>query len=190
MVAFIADIQAQVGKPKFDYEHVDLPFEMLDDVAAIAYDDVKVALDTNDKNVRDERLQPIYDKVYTQLEDKYPDSKVQLDECMYKLQKRIVREWLLEGKRVDGRGMDEIRPLSAEVGLLPRVHGSGLFTRRPDPRCFPSPPWAPSGICRTWTAWTNTTTNAICTTTTSPPTASGRPVLPVAPAVGKSATAP
>ena len=129
MVAFIADIQAQVGKPKFDYEHVDLPFEMLDDVAAIAYDDVKVALDTNDKNVRDERLQPIYDKVYTQLEDKYPDSKVQLDECMYKLQKRIVREWLLEGKRVDGRGMDEIRPLSAEVGLLPRVHGSGLFTR-------------------------------------------------------------
>ena len=102
---------------------------MFDDVAAIAYEDTKLALDTDNKLVRDERLLPIYERVYTELEEKYPDSQVKLDECMYKLQKKIVREWLFEGKRVDGRQMDEIRPLASEVGVLPRVHGSGLFTR-------------------------------------------------------------
>ncbi len=129
MVAFIADIQKEVGKEKFTFESQELPHDMFEDVKAIALEDTKLALDTNDKNVRDERLLPIYEKVYTELAEKYPDSQAKLDECMYKLQKFIVRNWLLEGKRVDGRGMEEIRPLSAEVGLLPRVHGSGLFTR-------------------------------------------------------------
>ncbi len=129
MVDFIAGIQAEIGKEKFTFESQEVDPQMFDDVKAIALEDTKVALDTDDKLVRDERLLPIYDRVYTELEEKYPDSKVKLDECMYKLQKYIVRNWLLEGKRVDGRGMEEIRPLAAEVGLLPRVHGSGLFTR-------------------------------------------------------------
>ena len=66
----------------------------------------------------------------------YPEQEMQIDECLYKLQKFVVRRWLLdEGKRVDGRGMDEMRPLAAEVGLIPRVHGSGMFTRCARPRC-------------------------------------------------------
>jgi polyribonucleotide nucleotidyltransferase len=129
MVDFIASIQAEIGKEKFTFESQEVPHEMFDDVAAIAYEDTKLALDTDNKLVRDERLVPIYERVYTELAEKYPDSQVKLDECMYKLQKKIVREWLLEGKRVDGRGMEEIRPLAAEVAVLPRVHGSGLFTR-------------------------------------------------------------
>ncbi|MGI5959365.1 MAG: polyribonucleotide nucleotidyltransferase [Massiliimalia sp.] len=129
MVEFIAGIQAEIGKEKFTFESQELPEEMFNDVAAIALEDTKLALDTDDKTVRDERLLPIYERVYTELEEKYPESQVKLDECMYKLQKKIVREWLLEGKRVDGRGMEEIRPLDAQVALLPRVHGSGLFTR-------------------------------------------------------------
>ena len=129
MVAFISEIQAEIGKEKFTFESQELPEEMFEDVKAIALEETKVALDTDNKLIRDERLLPIYAKVYEQLEEKYPDSQVKLDECMYKLQKYIVRNWLLEGKRVDGRGMDEIRPLASEVGVLPRVHGSGLFTR-------------------------------------------------------------
>lgn len=129
MVDFIASIQAEIGKEKFTFESQEVPHDMFDDVAAIAYEDTKLALDTDNKLVRDERLLPIYEKVYTELEEKYPESQVKLDECMYKLQKKIVREWLFEGKRVDGRQMDEIRPLASEVGVLPRVHGSGLFTR-------------------------------------------------------------
>lgn len=129
MVDFIASIQAEIGKEKFTFESQEVPHDMFDDVAAIAYEDTKLALDTDNKLVRDERLLPIYERVYTELEEKYPDSQAKLDECMYKLQKKIVREWLFEGKRVDGRQMDEIRPLASEVGVLPRVHGSGLFTR-------------------------------------------------------------
>ena len=129
MVAFISEIQAEIGKPKFTFVSQEIPHEMFEDVKAIALEETKAALDTDNKLVRDERLLPIYEKVYTELAEKYPDSQVKLDECMYKLQKYIVRNWLLEGKRVDGRGMEEIRPLASEVGVLPRVHGSGLFTR-------------------------------------------------------------
>ena len=95
-----------------------------------AIDDVKAALDTDDKTVRDERLKPVYEKVHEHFDEIYPDQAAKIDECMYLTQKFVVRRWLLdEQKRVDGRGMDEIRPLAAEVGLLPRVHGSGMFTR-------------------------------------------------------------
>ena len=92
---------------------------------------VKFALDTDDKNVREERLQPIKDAIHAEFDEQYPDKVAMIDECIYKLQKFIVRRWLLdEQKRVDGRGMDEIRPLAAEVVTsCPRVHGSGLFTR-------------------------------------------------------------
>ena len=129
MVAFIQMIKDEIGKPKFAFESQEIPHDMFEDVCALAEEDTKYALDTNDKVVRDERLQPIYAKVMEQLSEKYPDSEAKLNECMYKLQKKIVRNWLFEGKRVDGRGMNQIRPLAAEVGLLPRVHGSGLFTR-------------------------------------------------------------
>ena len=93
-------------------------------------EDVKFAMDTDDKTVRDERLKPIYEKVHEHFDPIYPEQEALIDDCMYRTQKYIVRRWLLdEQKRVDGRGMDEIRPLAAEVGLLPRVHGSGMFTR-------------------------------------------------------------
>ena len=129
MVAFISDIQKQIGKPKFAFESMEVDHDMFDAIEAFAADRVKVALDTNDKNVRDERLAPIVDDIHANFDEKYPEQIAMIDECIYKLQKKIVRNWLYEGKRVDGRGIDEIRPLAAEAGVLPRVHGSGLFTR-------------------------------------------------------------
>ena len=130
MVAFISDIQKEIGKEKFTFETSDPDPEMFEAIKAFAIDDVKAALDTDDKNVRDERLLPVYDAVHAKFDEQYPEMEAKIDECMYKLQKFVVRRWLLdEGKRVDGRGIDEIRPLSAEVGLLSRVHGSGLFAR-------------------------------------------------------------
>jgi polyribonucleotide nucleotidyltransferase len=129
MVAFINDIRAQIGKPKFTFESMEVDHDMFDAIEEFASDRVKFALDTNDKNVRDERLAPIVDDIHAKFDEQYPEQIPMIDECIYKLQKKIVRNWLYEGKRVDGRGIDEIRPLAAEVGLLPRVHGSGLFTR-------------------------------------------------------------
>ncbi|HQM02241.1 MAG TPA: polyribonucleotide nucleotidyltransferase, partial [Ruminococcus flavefaciens] len=129
MVAFIKDIQSQIGKPKFAFESMEVDHDMFDAIEEFAAERVKFALDTNDKNIRDERLAPIVDDIHAKFDEQYPEQIAMIDECIYKLQKKIVRNWLYEGKRVDGRGIDEIRPLAAEVGLLPRVHGSGLFTR-------------------------------------------------------------
>ena len=130
IVEFINGIVAEIGKAKFTFENTDPSEEMFEAVKNLAEADVMLALDTDDKLVRDERLRPIYDRVHEALDETYPDETAKIDECMYKLQKLIVRRWLYdEGKRVDGRGMDEIRPLYSEVGLLPRVHGSGLFAR-------------------------------------------------------------
>ena len=130
MVAFIADVQAQIGKPKFAFESKEVDHDMFEAVKAFAIDDIKFALDTDDKNIREARLAPVVDKIHAEFDEKYPENIPMIDECIYKLQKFVVRRWLLdEGKRVDGRRMDEIRPLAAEVGLLPRVHGSGMFTR-------------------------------------------------------------
>ena len=129
MVAFIDDIRAQIGKPKFAFESQEVDHDMFDAIEEFAAERVKFALDTNDKNVRDARLAPIVDDIHAKFDEVYPEKIAMIDECIYKLQKKIVRAWLYEGKRVDGRGIDEIRPLAAEVGLLPRVHGSGLFTR-------------------------------------------------------------
>ncbi len=129
MVAFISDIQKQIGKPKFAFESMEVDHDMFDAIEAFAADRVKVALDTNDKTVRDARLAPIVDDIHGKFDEQYPEQTAMIDECIYKLQKKIVRNWLYEGKRVDGRGIDEIRPLAAEAGVLPRVHGSGLFTR-------------------------------------------------------------
>ncbi|MCL2014558.1 MAG: polyribonucleotide nucleotidyltransferase [Oscillospiraceae bacterium] len=129
MVDFIAMIQNEVGKEKLKFEPITVPGYIYEAVESIARDKVSAALDTDDKNVREERLAPVYKEVHAELDEKYPDEIHKIDECMYKLQKNIVRNWLLNKKRVDGRGMDEMRPLRSEVGLLPRAHGSGIFTR-------------------------------------------------------------
>ncbi|MDE6500553.1 MAG: polyribonucleotide nucleotidyltransferase [Ruminococcus sp.] len=129
MVSFINEIRNEIGKPKFTFESQEVDHDMFDAIEGFASERVKFALDTDDKTVRDERLAPIVDDIHAKFDEIYPEQIPMIDECIYKLQKKIVREWLYNGKRVDGRGIDEIRPLDAEVGLLPRVHGSGLFTR-------------------------------------------------------------
>ena len=129
MVAFISDIKNQIGKPKFEFESMEVDHDLFAAIEEMAAEDVKVALDTDDKNVREAKLQPIKDAVHARFDEEYPEQLAMIDECIYKLQKKIVRNWLYEGKRVDGRALDQIRPLSAEVAVLPRVHGSGLFTR-------------------------------------------------------------
>ncbi len=130
IVEFINSIVAEIGKEKFTFESSNPDTEMFEAIKEFAIDDVKFALDTDDKTVRDERMLPIYDKVHEKFDEIYPEQEMKIDDCMYKLQKFVVRRWLLdEGKRVDGRGIDDIRPLHSEVGLLPRVHGSGLFSR-------------------------------------------------------------
>ena len=129
-IDFVDEIVAEVGKPKYDFQHIEVDHDMFESIKEFAIDKVKAALDTDDKVERDNRLQPIYEEVHAKFDELYPEQIAMIDECMYKLQKFVVRRWLLdEGKRVDGRGINEIRPLSAEVGLLPRVHGSGMFTR-------------------------------------------------------------
>ncbi len=130
MVRFIKDVQAQIGKPKFAFESKEVPADLFEEIKSFAIDDIKAALDTDDKTVRDTRLQPVIARVHEKFDDEEKTNSAIIDEAIYKLQKFVVRRWLLdEQKRVDGRGMDEIRPLAAEVDLLPRVHGSGMFTR-------------------------------------------------------------
>ena len=130
IVEFIKSIVAEIGKEKITFESNDPSEELYEAIKAFAIEDVKVALDTDDKRIRDERLAPIYDAVHAEFDEKFPEEASKIDDCLYKLQKFIVRRWLLdEGKRVDGRGIDEIRPLNAEIALLSRVHGSGMYTR-------------------------------------------------------------
>ena len=130
IVEFIKSIVAEIGKEKVAFESNDPSEELYEAIKAFAIDDVKAALDTDDKRIRDERLKPIYDAVHAEFDEKFADEADKIEDCLYKLQKFIVRRWLLdEGKRVDGRGIDEIRPLNAEIDLLSRVHGSGMFTR-------------------------------------------------------------
>lgn len=130
VIKFINEIKSQIGKPKFVYESSAPSDEMINAVEAYVSEDLESALYTDDKTVRDERLDPIYKKAHEKFDEIYPDSEKQIDECMYLAQKHIVRRWLFEEeKRVDGRKMDEMRPLNAQVGLLPRTHGSGMFTR-------------------------------------------------------------
>ena len=127
IITFINGIVAERGKPKIDFQVVGLDMDVFHAIQNKYLDDFKAAMDTDDKNVRDAALLPIMDKIA----EEYPDlSAADLDLVSYKMQKFVVRRWLLdEGKRVDGRGINEIRPLAAEVGILPRVHGSGMFTR-------------------------------------------------------------
>ena len=130
LVSFINGIVAEIGKPKFDYPSCEFDHEMFDKVFAFCEKDVMFALDTDDKNVRDARMNPIRDAIVEKFLEEYPDIEARYEELIYKIQKKIVRRWLInDKKRVDGRRMDEIRPLDAQVDLLPRTHGSGMFTR-------------------------------------------------------------
>ena len=130
LLGFINAIIDEVGKPKFDYPSCELDHDMFDKIFDFCEKDVMEALDTDDKNVRDEKMVPITDAISEKFGEEYPDLATVLPELIYKIQKKIVRRWLLnDKKRVDGRGMEQIRPLGSEVGLLPRAHGSGLFTR-------------------------------------------------------------
>ena len=128
LIEFINSIVAEIGKPKKEFQSMELDHDLFEAVKAEFLDDFKAAMDTDDKNVRDMRLLPIRDRISEKYGEEWGEATV--EEIMYKMQKFVVRRWLLdEGKRVDGRGINEIRPLAAEVGLLPRVHGSGMFTR-------------------------------------------------------------
>ena len=126
---FIDSIRAEIGKPKFEYTPHTVNADLWNAIKDMCYDRIKLALDTDDKNIRDERMGVIEAEIIEKLSEQFPDLMVELGEILYKMQKEIVRDWLYVGKRVDGRGLDEIRPLAAEVDLLPRTHGSGMFTR-------------------------------------------------------------
>ena len=128
-IELINRMVAEIGKPKFDYPHAAFDQELFDDIVANFMDEAKAAMDTDDKNVREQRWNAMIEKWHEKYLDTHPDMDQYLEEITYKFQKKIVKAWLLEGHRVDGRQRNEIRPLSSEVGVLPRVHGSGLFTR-------------------------------------------------------------
>ena len=128
-VELINRMVSEIGKPKFDYPHADFNQELFDKIVEATMDEAKAAMDTDDKNVREARWNVLMDHWHELFAEEYPDMDKYLDEITYKFQKKIVKAWLLQGHRVDGRAKNEIRPLAAEVGVLPRVHGSGLFTR-------------------------------------------------------------
>ena len=129
IIALIDQMVSEVGKPKFEYPHADFNQELFDKIVADFMDEAKAAMDTDDKNIREARWNAMIEKWHEKYLEEYPDMDQYLEEFTYKFQKKIVKQWLLEGHRVDGRQKNEIRPLAAEVGVLPRVHGSGLFTR-------------------------------------------------------------
>ena len=128
-ITLIGQMVAEIGKPKFDYPHADFDEELFQKIVDATMDQAKAAMDTDDKNVREARWNQLIEKWHELFLEDYPEMDKYLDEITYKFQKKIVKAWLLEGHRVDGRAKNEIRPLAAEVGVLPRVHGSGLFTR-------------------------------------------------------------
>ena len=128
-IALIGQMVAEIGKPKFDYPHADFDEELFEKIVDATMDQAKAAMDTDDKNVREARWNQLIEKWHELFLEDYPEMDKYLDEITYKFQKKIVKAWLREGHRVDGRQKNEIRPLAAEVGVLPRVHGSGLFTR-------------------------------------------------------------
>ncbi|MCR5173800.1 MAG: polyribonucleotide nucleotidyltransferase [Oscillospiraceae bacterium] len=129
VVALINRMVEEVGKPKFTYEKASFNEELFAKIVDNYYEKVQYCMDTDDKNVREERYNAVVEEMIAQFGEEYPEITAQLEEITYKIQKKVVKNWLMQGKRVDGRAMNEIRPLAAEVGVLPRVHGSGLFTR-------------------------------------------------------------
>jgi len=129
VINLINQMVAEIGKPKFEYAQASFNNELFGKIIDKYMDDVKHSMDTDDKKVREERYNAVVERMLADFEEEYPEISAQLEEITYRIQKKVVKEWLLQGKRVDGRAMNEIRPLAAEVGLLPQVHGSGLYTR-------------------------------------------------------------
>lgn len=119
----------EVGKPKFEYEHASFDEELFNKLVENEFEGMEYCMDTDDKNVREARVNEWVAAMEEKYSEEHPDIMQFMDEILYKLQKKVVKKWLLMGKRVDGRAMNEIRPLGSEVGIIPRVHGSGLFTR-------------------------------------------------------------
>ena len=128
-VSLINTMVSEIGKEKMTYDHAAFDQELFDKITADFMDEAKAAMDTDDKNIREDRWNAMIEKWHEKYLEDHPDMDQFLEEITYKFQKKIVKQWLLEGHRVDGRQKNEIRPLGAEVGVLPRVHGSGLFTR-------------------------------------------------------------
>ncbi len=129
VIELINRMVAEVGKPDFEYDHSSFNEELFDKIVEKFLQEVEYCMDTDDKNVREERYNAVMDRMVAEFGAEYPEINEQMPEITYKIQKKVVKRWLLDGKRVDGRAMNEIRPLAAEVGVIPRVHGSGLFTR-------------------------------------------------------------
>ena len=129
VIALINRMVSEIGKPKFEYAKASFNEELFAKLIDKYLDDVKYSMDTDDKNIREERFNAVVERMLQEFGEEYPEISAQLDEITYRIQKKVVKAWLMEGKRVDGRAMNEIRPLAAEVGVLPQVHGSGLFTR-------------------------------------------------------------
>ena len=132
---FITSIQAEIGKPKFEYKSFEVDHDVYEFVNDNFKEDMKQAVQEEDKTIRDNNIDSLTAKIeeaYTLKfgEEEFEAHKSDLGEAIYKVEKMCVREMIFnEHKRVDGRALDEIRPLSCEVGLLPRTHGSALFTR-------------------------------------------------------------
>ena len=120
---------AEIGKPKFEYEHAAFDDELFNNLVENEFAGMEYCMDTDDKNVREARVNEWVTAMEEKYSEEHPDMMQYMDEILYKLQKKVVKKWLLAGKRVDGRAMNEIRPLGSEVGIIPRVHGSALFTR-------------------------------------------------------------
>ncbi len=132
---FISKIQKEIGKPKFEYKSFEVDHDIYEFIEKKFKDEMKEKVQEEDKETRDKNIDELTNKIeeaYTKKfgEEAFEEHKKDISEAIYKLEKKCVREMIyFEHKRVDGRELDEIRPLSCEVGLLPRVHGSSLFTR-------------------------------------------------------------
>jgi len=129
VLGLIDKMVEEIGKPKFEYEHASFDEELFNKLVENEFEGMEYCMDTDDKNVREARVNEWITAMEAKYEEEHPDMMQFMDEILYKLQKKVVKKWLLAGKRVDGRAMNEIRPLGSEVGVLPVVHGSGLFTR-------------------------------------------------------------
>ncbi|MBR2992565.1 MAG: polyribonucleotide nucleotidyltransferase [Clostridiales bacterium] len=127
---FINSIVAEIGKEKFTYESADVPEEVFEAVKEYGWEKMRAAVLSKDKEVRDGNVAVLQEEVAAMLEEKEEGLSKWAPDAIYKLEKKVVRDYLFrEHVRVDGRALDEIRPLSAAVGVLPRVHGSSFFQR-------------------------------------------------------------
>ena len=187
-IALINQMVAEVGKPKFEYPHADFNQELFDSIVANYMDEAKAAMDTDDKNVREARWNAMIEKWHEQYLEQYPEMDKYLEEITYKFQKKIVKAWLLEGHRVDGRARTRSVPWPPRWAFCPGpMVPASLPAARP--RCSPLPPWIPSPPTRSWIPSGKRPRSGICTTTISPATLWVRPSPPAAPAVAKSVTA-